>query len=71
MRSLAIALVMATVVSCVGLVAWRAEAMVGAGAAQLNATAKSSQPIVHAACGGRGEHCPPGYTWNGHACVPC
>jgi len=71
MRRLAITLVMATVVSCVGLVAWRAEAMVGAGAAQLGTTAKSSQPIVHAACRGTGDHCPPGYTWNGNRCIPC
>jgi len=71
MRRLAITLVMTAVVSCVGLVAWQAEAMVGAGAAQLGAAAKSAQPIATAACGGRGAHCPPGYTWNGNRCVRC
>lgn len=71
MRTLAITLVMTSVISCVGLLAWHAEAMVGAGAAHVATAVKSTQPIAPAACRGRGAHCPPGYTWNGHACVPC
>ncbi len=71
MRRLTIALVMTSVMSCVGLVAWQAEAMVGAGAAPHGTAAKSTQPVTPAACGGRGAHCPPGYTWNGNRCVPC
>lgn len=71
MRRLALAVVMTSVVSCVGLLAWQAQAMVGAGATHLGAAAKSVQPIAPAACGGRGAHCPPGYTWNGNRCVRC
>jgi hypothetical protein len=71
MHRLVITLGMATAIFCAGLATWQAEAMVGAGATQLATAAKAASPIDHAACGGRGEHCPPGYNWNGNRCAPC
>jgi hypothetical protein len=71
MHRLAIALVAMTVISCAGLAAWKAEAMVLTGAAQLSTSAKALNPVTPAACRGGGEHCPPGYIWNGNRCVPC
>jgi hypothetical protein len=54
-----------------GLGVWRAEAMIGAGAAQISTAAKAAGPVGLAACARWGAHCPPGYTWNGARCVPC
>ena len=71
MRRLAVILGATAAILCAGVIAWRAEAMVVAGAAQLSAAAKTAGPVVPAACGGRGAHCPPGYTWTGYRCVPC
>jgi hypothetical protein len=71
MRKLVMALVMMTVISCAGFGVWKAQAMVLAGAAQLTTPVKSSNPVIPAACGGNGAHCPPGYNWNGNRCVPC
>ena len=71
MRRMVMTLVVASLMTFGGLAAWKAEAMVGAGAAQQATAAKSAGPVIHAACGGRGEHCPPGYNWNGNRCVPC
>lgn len=71
MRRLAMTLVMTATISCAGLAAWKAEAMVGAGAAQVATAAKTTNPVSPAACGGRGAHCPPGYNWNGNRCAPC
>jgi hypothetical protein len=71
MQRLMLTLVVATVFVSGGLVAWKAEAMVGAGGVQVSTAAKATSPVDRAACGGRGEHCPPGYNWNGNRCVPC
>ncbi len=71
MHRLAMALVMTTMVLSAGLVTWKAEAMVTAGAAQVATAAKAASPIDRTACGGRGAHCPPGYNWNGNRCAPC
>jgi hypothetical protein len=71
MRRLAITLGVMTAILCTGLLAWQAEAMVVAGAAQLSTAARAAGPVTPAACGGRGAHCPPGYGWNGTRCVPC
>ncbi len=71
MRGLTIALGVTAAILCAGSIAWRAEATAVAGAAQLGVAAKAVSPVSPAACGGRGEHCPPGYVWNGHRCVPC
>lgn len=71
MRRLTISLAMTTVILCGGLVAWKAHAMVGAGAAQVSTAARAVSSIGPAACRGSGEHCPPGYVWNGNRCVPC
>jgi hypothetical protein len=71
MQRLAITLAMTTVILSTGLVAWKADAMVGSGAAQLSTAAKAAGPIAPAACRGSGAHCPPGYVWNGARCVPC
>ena len=61
MRKLAISVAVAAVISGAGLVAWKANAMVGAGAAQLSTAANTVSPIAPAACRGSGSHCPPGY----------
>ena len=50
---------------------WEAEAMVPAIAAQIRAVVQTVKPVEPAACRGWGEHCPPGYVWNGRRCVPC
>jgi hypothetical protein len=71
MQRLAMALVMTTVILCAGFATWKAEAMVGAGAAQVATAAKTASPVDRVACGGRGAHCPPGYWWNGNRCAPC
>jgi len=71
MRRLAITLGMTTAVLCAGFVAWHAQAMVVAGAAQLSTAAKATTPVTPAACRRGGAHCPPGYVWNGNRCVPC
>jgi hypothetical protein len=71
MRQLAITLGLATGILAAGVVAWQAEAMVGAGSPQLSTAAKASSAVTPAACRGGGEHCPPGYVWNGNRCVPC
>jgi hypothetical protein len=71
MRRLAIAFIMTAVLACVGLAAWKADAMVGAGGSHLGTAAKSAEPIAPAACRGTGDHCPTGYVWNGNRCVPC
>lgn len=71
MRRLAIALVMTSVVSGVGLAAWHAQAMVGASAAQLGVAAKSTRPVTHASCDSKEDDCPSGYTLKGNLCVPC
>lgn len=71
MQRLTMALVVATAVLCAGFATWKAEAMATAGAVQVSATVKAASPVEHAACGGRGEHCPPGYHWNGNRCAPC
>ena len=71
MRRLTIALAMVATILCAGLVAWKAEATTWAGAAQLGAATATVKPLKNAACRGTGEHCPPGYVWNGRRCVPC
>jgi hypothetical protein len=71
MLRLAITLAMTAMMMCAGLAAWKADAMVGSGAAQLSTAAKAAGPIAPAACRGSGAHCPPGYVWNGNRCVPC
>ena len=64
-------LIAASAIVCVGLGAWNAKALVGAGAAQLGTAAETVKPAENAACRGWGAHCPPGVVWNGHRCVPC
>ena len=71
MHRLAMTLIMTTAILFTTLAAWQAEAMVGAGAAQLGTAAKASSAVTEAACGERGAHCPPGYNWNGNRCVRC
>lgn len=71
MQRLVAVLVVTTILLFAGLLAWKAEAMVGAGNAQLATAAKASSAITQAACGGTGSHCPPGYVWNGNRCVHC
>ena len=71
MIRLALAFVMTTAILCTGFATWKAEAMVSAGAAKVSTTVKAASPVDHAACRGRGEHCPPGYIWNGNRCAPC
>ncbi len=71
MHRLAITVGVAAGILLGGLMAWRADAMVFAGAAQVSTAAKSAGPVSPAACRGRGAHCPPGYVWNGNRCVPC
>jgi hypothetical protein len=69
MHRLAMALVMMTAISCAGLAV--AEAMALSGGAQPGTSVKSLNSVTPAACKGGGEHCPPGYIWNGNKCVPC
>jgi len=71
MQRLVMTLVVATTILFGGLVAWKAEAMVGVGGVQVSTAVKATSPVDRAACRGRGEHCPPGYDWNGNRCVPC
>ena len=71
MRNLTITLGLATGILGGGLVAWQAQAMPGAATAQIGTAAHSSTSVTPAACRGGGEHCPPGYVWNGNRCVPC
>jgi hypothetical protein len=71
MRKLAITLGLAGGLLVAAFTAWQAEAVVSAGAGQLHTVAKASGAISPAACRGGGEHCPPGYVWNGNRCVPC
>jgi hypothetical protein len=71
MRRLAITLTMTATILCAGLLAWKAEATTWAGAKQLRNAAETVNPVDKAACRGWGEHCPPGYIWNGFRCVPC
>lgn len=51
--------------------AWEAGATVPSIAAQVRAVVQTIKPVERAACRGWGEHCPPGYVWNGRRCVPC
>jgi hypothetical protein len=71
MCRLPMALTVTTIILCAGLMAWKAEAMVGAGATQLRTVVETAGPVSPAACRGGGAHCPPGYVWNGNRCVAC
>jgi hypothetical protein len=69
MRNLLVTTIAAATMVAVTMFA--AEAQTARGALALKAAAQSSTVVENAACRGRGEHCPPGYTWNGHRCIPC
>ena len=71
MRRLAVTLGTMMAILCAGFLAWQAEAMVVAGATHVSTAAKLVAPVTPAACRGNGEHCPPGYVWNGNRLVPC
>jgi hypothetical protein len=71
MRRFAVAFAFAAFIVFIGTTAWRAEAAPWAGAKQIAATKLTTNDIQKAACRGRGEHCPPGYVWNGNRCRPC
>jgi hypothetical protein len=73
MRNLLVAMIAA--VAMVSVATFAAEAQMSRGATFIKAAAEKSAAekpkVENAACRGRGAHCPPGYVWNGHRCVPC
>jgi hypothetical protein len=69
-RNSLVAIAFTATLALVGTIAWKAEAV------PLAATpAEASKPVIPAACGGGGRHCPPGYHWvcgpNRCWCAPC
>jgi hypothetical protein len=48
-----------------------AQAAPTAGAKSIAVSAWTINAIMHAACRGRGLHCPHHFFWNGHRCRPC
>jgi hypothetical protein len=69
MRNLFVTMIAAAAMVVVGLFA--AQAQTSRGAISMKAAAQNNTVVENAACRGRGAHCPPGYVWNGHRCVPC
>jgi hypothetical protein len=71
MRRLTITFAMTILFLCGDSLTWQAKAMISAGASQIRAAVSGAPKAEPAACRGWGEHCPPGYIWNGNRCVPC